>query len=60
MWLKFKDDCLEENKINIGQVALISFRQDAIQLTFPTGEFEVIRREHNENFDEIVRKLIDL
>lgn len=60
MWLKFKDDCLEENMINIGQVALISFRQDAIQLTFQTGEFEAIRREYNENFDEIVRKLIDL
>lgn len=57
MWISFKTEVSKEVKLNTNQLALIDFDSDEIYLSFPSGEYEVIEREHNDNFDEIVELL---
>lgn len=57
MWISFKTEVSKEVKLNTNQLALIDFDSDEIYLNFPSGEYEVIEREYNENFDKIVEML---
>lgn len=62
MWLRFKTNKDEYTKVNLEYVQVIYFLKDLVYLCFSAekNDYMTVKREHNENFDEIVNKLIDL
>lgn len=60
MWITFKNEKFETVKLNLGQISLVRFTLHIIYITFLNNENTTIRRSFNDNFDEIVEKLINL
>lgn len=62
MWLRFKTNKDEYAKVNLEYVQVIYFLKDLAYLCFRAEEndYMTVKREYNDNFDEIVDKLMGL